>query len=304
MPRFDTPEPISATVEFELGSVRITASARDDTVVEVLPTDGTREADVRYAQQTKVTCSDGRLLVKGPMKPAMFGPSRSSGSLDISVELPAGSGVEATSSLADVTCTGRLGEVRLKTGLGDIQVEEAANAHLKTSHGDIRLDRATGEADASGMGRVEIGEVTGVAVVRNGNGETAIGEVVGELRVRSSNGSVVIGVAHSGVDVKSANGSVSVDIAHGGVVAKTANGGIRVGEISGGKAELHGGAGNVEVGIPEATAAWLDVHTRFGAVRNSLGAAEGPDPSEKTVEVRARTGVGDIIIHRSGDKRP
>jgi hypothetical protein len=303
MPRFDTPQPIFATLDFDLGSLRITASARDDTVVEVLPADGDREADVRAAQQTKVTFSEGRLLVKGPRKPTMFGPSNSSGSLDISVELPAGSGVESAPPLADITCTGRLGEVRLKTGLGNIVVEEAANAHLKSGYGNVRLGRATGEADVSGMGRVEVGEVTGVAVVRNGNGETTIREVVGELRARSSNGSVVIGVAHSTVDVKSSNGPISVDVAHGGVVAKSANGGIRVGEVTGGRIELHGAAGDVEVGIPEATAAWLDVESRFGAVRNALSPAEAPGPSEKTVEVRARTGIGDIVIHRPDRSR-
>ena len=42
-----------------------------------------------------------------------------------------------------------------------------------------------------------------------------------------------------------------------------------------------------------------DVGTRFGSVRNSLEIADGPDPSEGTVEVRARSSFGDIVIHRA-----
>ena len=34
MPTFDTPQPITATVEISAGSVRLVASDRDDTVVE------------------------------------------------------------------------------------------------------------------------------------------------------------------------------------------------------------------------------------------------------------------------------
>jgi hypothetical protein len=36
-----------------------------------------------------------------------------------------------------------------------------------------------------------------------------------------------------------------------------------------------------------------------GTVRNSLRPSEDPGTSGQTVEVRARTGVGDIVIRRS-----
>src|SRR5437764_958604 len=41
MPTFDTPEPISVTVEFGVGDLRIVASDRTDTMVEVRPSDPT-----------------------------------------------------------------------------------------------------------------------------------------------------------------------------------------------------------------------------------------------------------------------
>ncbi|HWM38961.1 MAG TPA: DUF4097 family beta strand repeat-containing protein [Streptomyces sp.] len=278
MPEFDTPEPIAVTLEFDIGTARITAGKRTSTSVEVLPGNGAEDADVRAAQQTEVTCAGGKLTVKGPKKRSLFGKS---GPLDVSIELPAGSDVQGTSPMADFTCEGPLGDCRLKTSLGDIQVDEAKTVYLKTGYGDIRLNRAAGDAEIIGAGRISVGEIAGTASAKNGNGETTIGEVTGNLRANSSNGRISVGVAHAGVD------------------AKSANGGIRIGEVARGRIALQAAAGDLEVGIRDSTAAWLDVDTRLGGVRNSLDASESPDPSEETVEVRARTGIGDIVIHRS-----
>jgi hypothetical protein len=46
--------------------------------------------------------------------------------------------------------------------------------------------------------------------------------------------------------------------------------------------------GGVEVGIHEGSAAWLDVETRFGVVRNEL-----------TASVHATTAIGDVIVRRA-----
>ncbi|MET7938422.1 DUF4097 family beta strand repeat-containing protein [Streptomyces sp. NPDC005322] len=278
MPNFDTPEQLSVTLEIEVGAARIIASKRTDTVVEVLPRDGAEEADVRAAEQTNVTCSGGRLLVRGPKKRSLFGKS---GSLDVTIELPAGSDILAISGLADFSCEGPLGECRLKTSVGDLQVDEAAAVHLKTAHGDIRVNRVAGDAEITGAGRVAIESIAGAAIVKNGNGETVIGEITGDLRANSSNGRISVGVAHAGVDAKSANGPISI------------------GEVVRGQVVLQAASGDLEVGIRESTAAWLDVHTRLGAVHNSLGPSEAPGASDETVEIRARTGIGDIVIRRS-----
>ena len=60
MPTFDTPEPISAVVDLVVGDVRITASDRDDTAVEIRPSDESHEPDVRAAEQTRVEYSAGQ----------------------------------------------------------------------------------------------------------------------------------------------------------------------------------------------------------------------------------------------------
>ncbi|MFF1796288.1 hypothetical protein ACFVXQ_19055, partial [Kitasatospora sp. NPDC058263] len=73
MPSFDTPGPISATIEFDIASVRIAAGKRTDTVVEVRPADPAVEADVKAAEQTRISYAGGALVVKGPKKRSLFG---------------------------------------------------------------------------------------------------------------------------------------------------------------------------------------------------------------------------------------
>ncbi|MEU0099005.1 DUF4097 family beta strand repeat-containing protein [Streptomyces sp. NPDC006267] len=296
MPSFETPEPISAVIELDAGTARITAGKRTDTVVEVLPGNGSDEDDVRAVQQTQVSCSGGRLTVRTPRKRSLFGKP---GAVVVSVELPAGSDVRGTTAFGGFFCEGPLGEVKLTTSLGDLQVDEAARAALKTDHGDIRLARSTGDAEVLGSGRVEIGAVAGTAVVKNGNGATAIDEARGGLKVNAANGDISVGVAHGAVVAKSANGRIEIGAAHAGVEATSSNGRLRVGDVIRGRVVLRTSVGDIEVGIHEGTAAWLDLNPKFGTVRNALGAAAGPEDSDETVEVHARSGAGDIIVRRA-----
>lgn len=296
MPTFETPEPIVATFELDCGTARITAGKRTDTVVEVLPRNGSDDKDVRSVQETQVTCSGGRLSVKTPKKRT---PWNKPGAIEVSIELPAGSEVRGSTGLGHIYCEGRLGEVTLKTGLGDLQVDEVAGANLTTATGDIRLPRSTGDIEVIGAGRVEIGTVAGSATVKNINGSTQIGEVTGALKTNASNGETSVGIAHSSVGAKSANGRIEIGVAHAGVDAASSNGGIRVGDATRGRIDLRTSVGELEVGIHEGTAAWLDLHPKYGAVRNSLSSAAGPADSDETVEVHARSSVGDIIIRRA-----
>ncbi|MCX4825790.1 DUF4097 domain-containing protein [Streptomyces sp. NBC_01142] len=278
MPTFDTPEHLSANLEFEIGRARIIAGKRTDTVVEVTPSDPGNKQDVQAAEDTKVTCASGELVVKGPKKRSIFGKI---GAVDVTVELPAGSDLTGSTGLGDFIGEGRFGNCRLTTAAGDIQLEEAGALRLKTSHGDVLVDRATGEVEIHGSGRVRLGRVDGTATIKNLNGETAIGEIRGELKVRSS------------------NGPISVLHADSSVTAKSASGAIRLAEVVRGRITLDTAAGGLEIGIAEGSAAWLDVRSTAGRVRNELGAAEGPRASEETVEVRGRTSVGDIVIRRA-----
>ena len=282
MPTFDTPGPISVTLEVGVGDIRIVARGRTDTIVEVRPTDPTKKGDVTAAEQTRVEFAGGRLQIRAPKGWRRYTPLGGGESIDVQIDLPTGSHVHSEASVGAVHCTGRLGESRFKTGLGEIRLDHAVRAELSTGGGDIVVDRVADHAEIhTGTGDVQVGSIGGSAVVKNGNGDTWIGEAVGELRVNA------------------ANGRISVDLARVGVLAKTANGDVSLSEIASGAVRAQTACGKVDIGVLDGVAAWLDLYTQYGNVQNDLNAIERSEPGEATVEVRARTSFGDITVRRS-----
>ena len=264
MPTFDTPEPISVTIDLGLGDIRIAASDRTDTSVDVRPTDPARESDVRAAEQTRVEYAAGQLLVKGP-KQRGLGVLGRPGSVDLAIELPAGSHLHGEAGAAAFHCQGRLGGFRIRTGLGDVTV-----------------DRAAGPADVStGSGKIRLGGIDGSAVVKNSNGDCWIGEVAGDLRAHTANGDIAVGQAGASL------------------AASTSYGDVRVSEIARGSASLRTSFGEIEIGIRNGTAARLDVSTKFGRVHTDLAASAGPGAAAETADVHASTSYGDIVIRRA-----
>ncbi|HEX7132265.1 MAG TPA: DUF4097 family beta strand repeat-containing protein [Iamia sp.] len=281
MTTFETPTPLSVTIDI-VGDARITASDRTDTVVDVRPRNPSKAGDVKAAEEAVVECRDGRLLVRTPKHRRRFTPFGGGERVTVTIDLPTGSAVEASTDMGDLTTEGELGACRLETAMGDIRLDHTGALHATTAHGNVVVDRVVGEAEVTtSSGDVRLGDLDGVAVIKSSNGDTAVADVTGDLRVKAANGDITVGRAHRSVVAKTANGDVRIrDVSHGAIVMETAK-------------------GEIEVGIPEGVAAWLDVSTSFGTVRNTLGAADGPGPSEGTVEVRARSSFGDIVIGRS-----
>jgi len=280
MPTFDTPEPISVTITKFVGDIRFSAGDRRDTIVEVSPTDRSDEADVTAAEQTRVELAQGKLLVKVP-KWRQYSPFGTGGSIDVVIELPAGSAVTGEASMGDFRGEGPLGAVDFRTAAGHIWLDQAGPLRLSTGTGRVTVDRAVGPAEITGSGELRVRELAGSAVIKNLNGSTWVGEVTGDLRCSA------------------ANGDITVDRAHAAVEVRTANGHVRIGDVVRGSVSLQTASGELEIGIREGTAALLDVRSRFGRVRNELDAFDGPEPTDETVEVRARTAHGDIVIRRS-----
>jgi hypothetical protein len=279
MPTFATPEPITASIDLALGGVRITAGDRADTTVLVEPNDPTNADDREVAEQTRVDYANGRLVVKAPKLRSWR--LRKSGSIAVTVELPAGSQVHGAAGLADFHSDGPLGDCRIRTGAGRIQFDEVRNLNIKSGASDISVERVSGQTEITvATGDVRLRELGAAATIKKSNDDTWIGRADGDLQV------------------KTANGDISVDVANASVSAKTASGTLRVGDAVRGSVSLETHLGDVEVGIREGTAAWLDVRSTAGAVRNELDASQAPGPSVETLEVRARTHLGDVVIVR------
>lgn len=280
MPTFSTPGPITATIDGSGGDIRITASDRADTVVTVRPRSDAKAADRKAADQVTVEMAGDHLVVKG-LK-VWRKPFGSFGLADITVELPTGSHVTASTALGKVAVEGELGRVTAKSAMGDIAIDHMATGRARTAMGDIRIDQVDGDLDVStASGDVRVGDVHGSVVVKNSNGTSTLGHVTGDVRV------------------KAANGRIDIEQADRSVVCKTANGSTRVGQVGTGDVQLAAAAGGMDIGIPEGTAAWLDLNSQYGQVRNELDATDGPGSTDRTVKVTAKTYSGDIVVRRS-----
>ena len=164
MQKFDTPAAISAVLAIPAGRIQVIAAERADTTVEVLPTDAAKGRDVRLAEQTTVEYADGVLRISTP-EPAnqLVGPK---GSVQVTVQLPAGSRLEGKAAAAELRGVGRLGEVVFDGAYQQIKIDEAASVRLTAVDGDVEVGRLGGPAQISTTrGDIRIAEAVGGTVV-------------------------------------------------------------------------------------------------------------------------------------------
>ncbi|WP_116449968.1 DUF4097 family beta strand repeat-containing protein [Blastococcus litoris] len=263
MPTFDTPGPVSARIEVVAGTVRVRATDRTDTVVTVSPRNPRSSADVTAAEQTLVAFTAGELVVRAGGRPRLlfFG---SGPEVEVDVALPSGSALDVRVTAGEITCAGRLGAVHLESKYGDLRLDQAGSLRARTSSGDITASAVDGEAEVhTAYGDVRVGETGGPARLETGYGDIRVDRALG-----------------------SAHGS-------------TKYGEVRVGEAVRGSLVLETAYGDIEAGVREGTAAWLDINSGGGRLRNLLTEAQGPDGAVETVEIHARTSYGDITVRRA-----
>jgi DUF4097 and DUF4098 domain-containing protein YvlB len=284
MSLFPTPTPILLSISAQVADVELLASDRADTVVHVTPANPAKRGDVTAAERTLVDHVEDRITITGPRKFSVLGPSDA---IAITVEVPTGSRIHTELAYGGIRARGRFGDCRAKTAYGEISFEHIGIAELRTGGGDITVGEVAGDAQlVAGDGTVRVDLVDGSAVVKSSNGNLVIGEVSGEL------------------DATTATGSVEVHFPGTVTAVKTAYGKVRIGDAPSGSLRLESSYGEIEVGVPVGTAAWLDVSSGHGLVRSELNADDAPAASERTVEVRARTKYGDILIRRPLTRRP
>ncbi|MFF4135443.1 DUF4097 family beta strand repeat-containing protein [Streptomyces mirabilis] len=177
MQKFDTPAPISAVLDIPAGRVQFIAADRADTTVEVLPADPSKSRDTKTAEQTEVAYADGVLRITASDN-QLFGPS---GSLEVTVQLPAGSRIEAKTASAELRGVGRLGDVAFEGAYRQIKIDEAASVRLTAIDGDVEVGRLGGSAEIStARGDIRITEaVRGTLVLRTQSGDISVGAAAG-----------------------------------------------------------------------------------------------------------------------------
>lgn len=284
---FTTPTSITVSLDLYVADVRITASDRSDTTVEVRPTEPARAADVKLAESTRVEYDDAtRTLSVITPKPRnrFVNFSKRSESIDVLIHVPTDSDVRGKADLGDYRTEGVLGSVTLKTGLGAVRIGETGNLSIHTGVGEVTVDEASGSA-----------------AVHSGSGEISVGTVDGTADISTSNGTIRVGVVTGPSTVKVSNGSLFVDRALSDITATNHNGGVRIGEVVRGKVTATSKNGRVDVGVRQGSAAWLDLNTTVGRVYNELESSDAPDDDEPVdkVQVHASTKLGDIVVRRA-----
>ncbi|MFF1602024.1 DUF4097 family beta strand repeat-containing protein [Streptomyces mirabilis] len=179
MQKFDTPAPISAVLDIPAGRIQFIAADRADTTVEVLPADPSKSRDTKTAEQTEVTYTDGVLRITTPTPSnQLFGPS---GSLEVTVQLPAGSRIEAKTAGAELRVVGRLGDIAFEGAYRQIKIDEAARVRLTATDGDIEIGRLGGSAEIStARGDIRITEAArGTVELRTQSGDISVGAAAG-----------------------------------------------------------------------------------------------------------------------------
>jgi DUF4097 and DUF4098 domain-containing protein YvlB len=280
MPSYRTPAPIDLAINVQAGEIEVIAGDRTDTVVTVSATNPAKAIDRRGAEETRVDFDGQRLTVSAP-KPRIswFGQNES---VDVRVELPAGSRLTAEIAAGSIRTSGDLGATRIKNSTGAVDLDTTGDLWLRASHGNVTLAAASGDID-----------------ITADHGQIRVGSVAGDAILKASHGSIRVDEAGGEVDVKLSYGDLEITRALGSVTAKTAYGSIRVDEVSRGSVQIESGFGQVSVGVRPGVPAWLDLSSREGRVRNELSGDSAPDPEEQTVAVRARTQFGNITIHRA-----
>ncbi|GAA3942866.1 DUF4097 family beta strand repeat-containing protein [Streptomyces gulbargensis] len=179
MQQFATPAPIATVVGIPAGRIRFIAADRADTTVEVLPANAARSRDAKAAEATTVSYADGVLRITAPeARNQMFGPS---GAVEVTVQLPAGSTVEAKAAAAELRGVGRLGDVTFDSAQGPVKLDEAARVRLSLQDGDITVGRLHGSAElTTARGDLRVNEATaGTLVLDTRSGSITVGAARG-----------------------------------------------------------------------------------------------------------------------------
>jgi hypothetical protein len=178
MQTFATPAPITVILDIPAGRIRFAAADRADTTVEIGPADPSRGRDLKLAGRVTAAYGDGVLRVAAPAGHRVLG---SSGAVEVTVRLPAGSRVRATAASARFTTTGELGEVAFDGSQATVEVDQAATARLAVVDGGITVARLGGDAEIRTVkGDILVAEAArGTVVLRTEAGSVSVGAAAG-----------------------------------------------------------------------------------------------------------------------------
>jgi hypothetical protein len=258
--------PINLQARVGHGSLVVTA--QDDlTDAVVILTPRTTDSDI--LDRVVVDLQGPTLSINAPRQGgifdlALFGGRRDREAVDITVSVPSGTAIKASSYTAPVTVHGRCGGADVATGAADITLEHVAgDLRVRYGSGTCRVERVDGSVQSrSGAGRAHFGTIGGSLSAGCGSGELEAATVRGAVNARSGSGGASFGAVYGDVNVGS-------------------------------------GSGSMNIGLPAGVPARLDVTTGSGRVSSDLPIDDGPTSKGAPITIRARTGSGNIRLFRA-----
>jgi hypothetical protein len=237
-------------VEIELVPMRdndVTRQAIEEARVELVPRGSGHEVIVELKRKS------GLLIGRGPR-------------VEVRIRCPHGSDLSLRAASADLSATGALGVVDVKTASGDVSLDRAARLRVDTASGDVRAR-----------------DVDGATELRTASGDVVLRRAGGPLTANLVSGDLAVDEAAAGLDVTTVSGDVQVRAAGGG--------GLRVQSVS----------GDVEVAIKPGLRLYVDASSVSGTMTSELGLDDAPPAAaaEEVHELRVRTISGDLRIARA-----
>lgn len=277
--RFETTGPINLKVEQLVGDVKLTVTDEPFTTVRLIANGRSGE---ELAERYTVEARGNDVVVLAPKKEGFLGIGLFKGSVDVEVDLAAGSTVDTRTGSGDVEGRGRLGDVQAATGSGDIAFDQLGGAELKSGSGDISVQVLGGDARAkTGSGDVNVGQASGRLDLVSGSGDITIRRADAEVKAKTGSGDVVVSTSIADLDLMTGTGDVKLGAVHGGSIkART-------------------GTGDVSIAVAAGVAAYLDLNTVTGDVRVELEDSDGPGDAEAQTSLAVQSGSGDIHVKRA-----
>jgi len=267
---FETPGAPRLRVRNPSGSISVEAVETGRTTVELealRDDDATRDAIARAT----VEFSGNEVLVEvgggvgfgiGSAWIA-FGRSPQVG---VKIVCPVGAELDCSTAAADVSVTGRLGEVQVKTAAGDVSVEHVAELRVNSASGDVRA-----------------------------------GTVSGEARIQTVSGDVRLGSVAGPANATLVSGDLAIDEAQSDLSGKTVSGDQRIGAIREGQIKLQSISGDVRLGVRPGTRLRIDATSTSGDISSEFDVKDKPSEESGGAEARLqiKTVSGDVEITRA-----
>jgi Putative adhesin len=170
-----------------------------------------------------------------------------------------------------------------RIGAGEVRVAGRAGwAGVRTGSGDATLDGVDGDAD-----------------VTTGSGDIDLGPVSGRARLRTGSGAVRAAATGGPTEIKTGSGDVALGEVNGDVWLRTGSGDVTVADARSGAMQITSGSGGVRIGVHPGVGAELDLVSGSGTARSELEISTVAPEKPAAVQLRGRTGSGDVLVSRA-----